>query len=69
MWTEKERSCRTDGIKETNICFFASFAKVLDNIDATKLLYTINGNVELKAISKIYAVLDSASFVSDGEIS
>jgi hypothetical protein len=32
-----------------------------------KLLYTINGNVGLRAISKIYAVLDSAIFVSDGE--
>ena len=29
----------------------------------------MNGNVELRAISKIYAVLDSGSFVSDGEIS
>jgi len=27
---------RTDGIKEANICFFASFAYVLDNVDAGK---------------------------------
>ena len=28
----------------------------------------VNGNVELIAISKIYTVLDSVCFVSDGEI-
>jgi len=31
-------------------------------------VYTISGKVELRAISKIHAVLDSGICVSDGEI-
>ena len=38
---------RPDGIKEANSCFFASFAKALDNVDVgksdcTRLMVTLN---------------------------
>jgi len=36
MWTDKDRGYRSVGIKEANICFFASFAKVLDKVDVGK---------------------------------